>query len=64
MRRGNDEANWQVWTIYDKTFRGNCLYKDREAFIGFAEEIGYEPKLLKAVDEINKRIKRDRLGNR
>jgi len=42
----------KVWTTYDKTFRG-MPDKDLEAFIGFAEEIGYEPKFLKAVDEIN-----------
>jgi UDPglucose 6-dehydrogenase len=47
-------------TIHGKAFGGKCLPKDLEAFISFCEELGYEPKLLKAVWEINERIKRDR----
>lgn len=47
-------------TIHGKAFGGKCLPKDLEAFIGLADELDYEPKLLKAVDEINKRIGADR----
>jgi UDPglucose 6-dehydrogenase len=46
-------------TIHGKAFGGKCLPKDLEAFISFCEDLGYEPKLLKAVWEINERIKRD-----
>lgn len=55
-----DKRIGKYGTIHGKAFGGKCLPKDLEAFIGFAEELGYEPKLLKAIVEINERIKADR----
>jgi UDPglucose 6-dehydrogenase len=57
---GMDKRIGKYGTIHGKAFGGKCLPKDLEAFIGFAEELGYEPKLLKAVKEINDRIKLER----
>jgi len=53
---GMDKRIGKYGTIHGKAFGGKCLPKDLEAFIGFVEELGHEPKLLKAVDEINKKI--------
>lgn len=43
-------------TIHGKAFGGKCLPKDLAAFITFARKLGYEPKLLQAVEEVNARI--------
>lgn len=43
-------------TVHGKAFGGKCLPKDLRAFIDFAESLGYDAKLLKAVEEINLRI--------
>lgn len=53
---GMDKRIGKYGTIHGKAFGGKCLPKDLEAFIRFAGELGHEPKLLKAVAEINKRI--------
>ena len=47
-------------TVHGKAFGGKCLPKDLDAFIAFAEGLVYEPRLLKAVRDINERIKKDR----
>lgn len=52
-----DKRIGKYGTIHGKAFGGKCLPKDLKAFINFAEEVGHKPKLLKAVDEINERIK-------
>lgn len=57
---GMDKRIGKYGTIHGKAFGGKCLPKDLEAFVSFAEELGYEPKLLKAVIEINKRIGADK----
>lgn len=57
---GMDDRIGKYGTIHGKAFGGKCLPKDLEAFISFAEELGYEPKLLKAVKEINERIKAEK----
>ncbi len=57
---GMDKRIGKYGTIHGKAFGGRCLPKDLEAFIGLAEELGCEPKLLKAVAEINERIKAER----
>jgi UDPglucose 6-dehydrogenase len=55
-----DKRIGKYGTIHGKAFGGKCFPKDLEAFIGFAKSLGYEPVLLKAVEEINKRICTDR----
>jgi UDPglucose 6-dehydrogenase len=55
-----DKRIGKYGTIHGKAFGGKCFPKDLEAFIGFAKSLGYEPVLLEAVEEINKRICADR----
>jgi len=57
---GMDKRIGKYGTIHGKAFGGKCLPKDLDAFINFAEGVGYDPKLLKAVAEINERIKAER----
>ncbi len=57
---GMDARIGKYGTVHTKAFGGKCLPKDLKAFISFSEEIGHKPKLLKAVDEVNEKIKRDR----
>jgi UDPglucose 6-dehydrogenase len=54
---GKDPRIGEYGTIHGKAFGGKCLPKDLKAFIDFCEKIGHEPKLLKAIYEINERIK-------
>lgn len=51
-----DERIGRYGTVHGKAFGGKCLPKDLRALISFSQDIGYEPKLLKAVEEINDRI--------
>jgi UDPglucose 6-dehydrogenase len=55
-----DERIGKYGTIHGKAFGGECLPKDLRAFIQFLDALRYEPKLLKAVEDINMRIKADR----
>jgi UDPglucose 6-dehydrogenase len=57
---GMDRRIGKYGTVHGKAFGGKCLPKDLDAFISFVEGLNYEPKLLKAVREINERIKVDR----
>ena len=57
---GMDKRIGKYGTIHGKAFGGKCLPKDLEAFIGFSEGLGYEPRLLKAVRDINERIKKEK----
>jgi UDPglucose 6-dehydrogenase len=50
-------------SIHGRAFGGKCLPKDLRAFIRFSEDLGYKPRLLKATEEINDRI-RDEIGVR
>lgn len=43
-------------TIHGKAFGGKCLPKDLQAFIQFLTGLGYDPHLLKAVEQVNERI--------
>lgn len=51
-----DKRIGEYGTVHGKAFGGKCLPKDLEAFIALSEELGHEPKLLKAVQDINKEI--------
>jgi UDPglucose 6-dehydrogenase len=55
-----DERIGRYGTIHGKAFGGKCLPKDLEAFIRFSNDLGYRPKLLKAVEDINERIKSEK----
>ena len=54
---GRDPRIGRYGTTHGKAFGGKCLPKDLKAFISFAER-HHEPKLLKAVDEINEEMKK------
>ena len=54
---GLDPRIGKYGTVHGKAFGGKCLPKDLKAFISFAEKY-HEPKLLKAVDEINDGMRR------
>ncbi len=47
-------------TIHGKAFGGKCFPKDLAALIHFSTEVGHDPKLLKAVEEVNKRIGKEK----
>ena len=53
---GLDPRIGKYGTVHGKAFGGKCLPKDLKAFVSFAEKYR-DPKLLKAVDEINEEIK-------
>jgi len=57
---GMDKRIGKYGTIHKKAFGGKCLPKDLQAIIVFSEEIGYAPILLKAVNEINERIGKEK----
>jgi UDPglucose 6-dehydrogenase len=54
-----DKRIGKYGTIHGKAFGGKCFPKDLQAFINFAEDFGVRPVLLKAVQEVNERIKKD-----
>lgn len=47
-------------TIHGKAFGGKCLPKDLRALVQFVADLGYDPKPLKAVEDVNERIRADR----
>jgi len=47
----------------ERGFGGKCLPKDVSALIAASRAAGYEPKLLQAVQEINREFRRDSLGS-
>jgi UDPglucose 6-dehydrogenase len=55
-----DQRIGKYGTIHGKAFGGRCLPKDLAAFIRFSMDRGYDPKLLRAVQEVNERIQSDR----
>lgn len=57
---GMDKRIGKYGTVHGKAFGGKCLPGDLGAFISFAEGLGYEPKLLKAVAEINQKMKAEK----
>jgi len=46
-------------TILGKAYGGRCLPKDMGTLIKACREVGYEPKLLLAVEEVNNRIREE-----
>ena len=44
-------------TVHGKAFGGKCLPKDLKAFVSFVDKY-HEPKLLKAVDEVNEEMRK------
>lgn len=57
---GMDPRIGTYGTVHGKAFGGKCLPKDLHAFLKFLSDLGYEAKLLKAVEEINERIGTER----
>jgi len=57
---GMDPRIGTYGTVHGKAFGGKCLPKDLRALIQFVTDLGYDPKLLKAVEEVNKRIGADK----
>lgn len=57
---GMDKRIGKYGTIHGKAFGGKCLPKDLQAFISFAQGLGYKPIFLDATNEINERIKKDK----
>jgi UDPglucose 6-dehydrogenase len=55
-----DERIGKYGTIHGKAFGGKCLPKDLKALIKFSEGLRHDPKLLKAVEETNERIKSEK----
>jgi UDPglucose 6-dehydrogenase len=55
-----DERIGKYGTVHGKAFGGRCLPKDLAALIHFSTDRGYVPNLLRAVKEVNERIKIDR----
>ncbi len=56
---GLDPRIGRYGTIHGKAFGGSCLPKDLKAFIEFAEEF-QDVRFLKAVDDINEKMKKMR----
>jgi UDPglucose 6-dehydrogenase len=55
-----DERIGKYGTVHGKAFGGTCLPKDLKALIKFSEGLGYDPMLLKAVKDVNEKIKVER----
>lgn len=55
-----DERIGKYGTIHGKAFGGKCLPKDLRAFIDYCRLLGYSPRLLKAVERINMKIRAER----
>jgi UDPglucose 6-dehydrogenase len=51
-----DERIGKYGTIHGKAFGGKCLPKDLKAFIDFSKKLGYMPRLLEAVQQVNFKI--------
>lgn len=55
-----DKRIGKYGTVHGLAFGGKCLPKDLQAFISFTESLGYNPELLKAVENVNEKIKKDK----
>jgi len=56
----SDPRIGEYGTVLGKAFGGKCLPKDLRAFIRFSRQVGHDPKLLAAVQDINLRIRAER----
>ena len=57
---GMDPRIGTYGTVHGKAFGGKCLPKDLRALLQFVTDLGYDPKLLRAVEEVNERIGADK----
>jgi UDPglucose 6-dehydrogenase len=57
---GMDSRIGKYGTVHGKAFGGKCLPKDLAALIAFSSEVSHDPKLLKAVEHVNKKIGKER----
>lgn len=55
-----DKRIGKYGAVHGMAFGGKCFPKDLQAFIAFAEKSGYDPIFLKAVRDVNEKVKRDR----
>jgi UDPglucose 6-dehydrogenase len=55
-----DKRIGKYGAIHGLAFGGKCFPKDLQAFIDFAEQHGHDPIFLKAVRDINEKIKKDK----
>ncbi len=53
---GQDTRIGKYGTVHGKAFGGTCLPKDLQALIAFAEKVGADISMLKAIRDINERI--------
>jgi UDPglucose 6-dehydrogenase len=57
---GMDKRIGKYGTIHGLAFGGKCFPKDLQAFIHFAEENDCDPIFLRAIRDINEKIKKDK----
>jgi len=55
-----DKRIGKYGTIHGMAFGGKCFPKDLQAFIDFAEQHDYDPVFLKAIRDVNDKIKEDK----
>jgi UDPglucose 6-dehydrogenase len=55
-----DKRIGKYGTVHGMAFGGKCFPKDLRALIAFSEKGGHNPDLLKSVENVNERIKKDR----
>lgn len=54
-----DDRVGKYGTVHGKAFGGKCFPKDLRAFIAFSKQAGYNPIFLKAVEDVNEKIRKD-----
>jgi len=55
-----DKRIGKYGSVHGMAFGGKCFPKDLRAIIAFSESLGHNPEFLKAVENINERIKKDK----
>lgn len=56
---GLDKRIGKYGTVHGKAYGGKCLDKDTKAFISWTKDFHPEVSLLKAIDDINEKMKKD-----